>query len=220
MPRQSIEDFALKVVFFDLDGVVLDTEPQYTEFWRGICREYFPGRPGLPEEIKGQTLNQICNTYFPDDGTAPCSQAEIRYRLGEFEDGMDFPYVPGVEDFIAIMRGLGLKTAVVTSSDKAKMERVHYCNPELAGMFDHIFTAEDFAESKPSPDCYLRAMAYYGIKPTQCSGYEDSINGLKAMKASGMFTTGVASSLPEDAIRPFCDKVIEDFTRVEWRTFD
>ena len=49
----------LKAALFDLDGVVFDTEPQYTIFWGGICKEFHPELPGLEYKIKGQTLVQI-----------------------------------------------------------------------------------------------------------------------------------------------------------------
>ena len=49
----------LQAALFDLDGVVFDTEPQYSVFWGGECRRYFPNQPGLENRIKGQTLVQI-----------------------------------------------------------------------------------------------------------------------------------------------------------------
>ena len=53
-----------KAALFDLDGVVFDTEPQYSVFWGGICRQYHPEHPGLEHEIKGQTLTQIYDRWF------------------------------------------------------------------------------------------------------------------------------------------------------------
>ena len=49
----------LKAALFDLDGVVFNTEPQYTVFWGEQCREFHPEQPGLEHVIKGQTLTQI-----------------------------------------------------------------------------------------------------------------------------------------------------------------
>ena len=49
----------LKAALFDLDGVVIDTETQYSVFWGSQCRLYHPEHPGLENEIKGQTLDQI-----------------------------------------------------------------------------------------------------------------------------------------------------------------
>ena len=54
----------LKAALFDLDGVVFDTEPQYTIFWGSVCRQYHPEHPGLEQEIKGSTLTQIYERWF------------------------------------------------------------------------------------------------------------------------------------------------------------
>ena len=57
-----------KAALFDLDGVVFDTEPQYTFFWGKQCREFHPERPGLEKDIKGQTLTQIFNKKMTNMG--------------------------------------------------------------------------------------------------------------------------------------------------------
>ena len=54
----------LKAALFDLDGVVFDTEPQYTIFWGEQCREFHPEHPGLEHEIKGSTLTQIYDRWL------------------------------------------------------------------------------------------------------------------------------------------------------------
>ena len=54
----------IKACLFDLDGVVFDTEPLYTEFWKSIFNEFYPTEQDLELKIKGQTLTQIYNHYF------------------------------------------------------------------------------------------------------------------------------------------------------------
>ena len=105
-----------KAALFDLDGVVFDTEPQYTVFWGGQCRLYFPDDEGLEHRIKGQTLTQIYDTLFPDK---PEEQAKVTERLNAFEHDMRYEYVPGFVDFISELRSSGVKTAIVTSSNDA-----------------------------------------------------------------------------------------------------
>lgn len=124
---------------------------------------------------------------------------------------MHFDYIGGFTDFITQLRRSGVKTAVVTSSNQQKMESVYAQRPEFKGYFDAILTSEDFAESKPSPDCYLRAAARFGADPKDCVVFEDSFNGLKAGRASGAFVVGLATTNPADAIAPYCDKVISDY---------
>ena len=59
-----METKQFKAALFDLDGVVFDTEPQYTKFWGAQCREFRPDYPGLEHAIKGQTLCEILENYF------------------------------------------------------------------------------------------------------------------------------------------------------------
>ena len=199
-----------KAALFDLDGVVFDTEPQYTVFWGQICREYHPEIPDLEYKIKGQTLTQIYDRFFSgqDEG-----QKVITQRLNEFESNMKFNYVEGFEEFIHSLRQKGVKTAVVTSSNREKMESVYRQRPEFKSLFDAILTSEDFEESKPSPDCYLKGAARFGVKPEDCVVFEDSFNGLKSGRASGAYVVGLATTNPAEAIAPYADQVINDFTQ-------
>ena len=200
----------MKAALFDLDGVVFDTEPQYTRFWGQQCREFHPEHPGLEQEIKGQTLVQIYDAWF--SGPLAAKQALITERLNAYEQQMDYDYVAGFEAFIATLRRQGVKTAVVTSSNREKMQVVYARHPEFVGLFDAILTSEDFERSKPDPDCYLKAAARFGAQPAECTVLEDSFNGLKSGRAAGMRVVGLATTNPAAAIRPLCDLVIGDYT--------
>ena len=199
----------IKVALFDLDGVVFDTEPQYTVFWGEQCREFHPEHPGLEHEIKGQTLLQIYDAWF--SGPLADKQPLITERLNRFEQQMDYIYVAGFEQYIARLRRVGVKTAVVTSSNLPKMQAVYASRPEFKTLFDAILTAEDFERSKPDPDCYLKAARRFGAAPADCVVFEDSFNGLKSGRAAGMLVVGLATTNSADSIRPFCDYVIDDY---------
>lgn len=200
----------MKAALFDLDGVVFDTEGQYTVFWGQQCREFHPERPGLEHEIKGQTLVQIYDAWF--SGPLRDKQALITERLDRFEQQMDYRYVAGFQDYIALLRQRNVQTAVVTSSNRQKMLAVYGAHPEFQGMFDAILTSEDFAASKPDPDCYLRAARRLGARPEDCVVFEDSFNGLRSGRAAGMTVVGLATTNAADAIRPLCDHVVGDYT--------
>ena len=200
----------MKAALFDLDGVVFDTEGQYTVFWGQQCREFHPERPGLEHEIKGQTLVQIYDAWF--SGPLRDKQALITERLDRFEQQMDYRYVAGFQEFIALLRRRNVQTAVVTSSNRQKMLAVYGAHPEFQGMFDAILTSEDFAASKPDPDCYLRAARRLGARPEDCVVFEDSFNGLRSGRAAGMTVVGLATTNAAEAIRPLCDHVIGDYT--------
>jgi len=199
----------IKAALFDLDGVVFDTEPQYTLFWGNECRRYHPDKPGLEHRIKGQTLVEIYDQCF--SGELADAQPAITQRLNDFEAQMQLDYVAGFESFVHILREQGVKTAVVTSSNKQKMESVYRQHPEFKSIFDAILTSEDFDESKPSPDCYIKGARRFGVKPEDCIVFEDSFNGLKSGRASGAFVIGLATTNSPESIAPYADVVVKDF---------
>ncbi|EFB31534.1 HAD hydrolase, family IA, variant 3 [Segatella oris F0302] len=198
----------VKAALFDLDGVVFNTEPQYTEFWRSQCRLYHPEKPGLENQIKGQTLVEIYEKYFAD---VKKEQAKITERLNEFEANMHFDYVDGFLDFVADLRHHGVKTAVVTSSNVAKMNMVYAKTSSFKSLFDRILTSEDFTASKPDPAPYLKGAECFSLSPLQCVGFEDSFNGLKAVRGAGVFTVGLSTTNPEEAIKSYADIVIPNY---------
>jgi len=199
----------MKAALFDLDGVVFDTEPQYTVFWGAQCREFHPEHPGLEHEIKGQTLVQIYDAWF--SGELADKQSLITERLNRYEQQMSYDYVKGFETFVRKLRQQGVKTAVVTSSNRPKMEAVYQKHPEFQELFDAILTSEDFERSKPDPDCYLKAAIRLGVAIGDCVVFEDSFNGLKSGRAAGMYVVGLATTNSADAIRPFCDVVVNHY---------
>ena len=106
---------------FDLDGVVFDTESQYSLFWGMKGKTYHPEVEHFENVIRGQKLGQIL-----DGGLAGCEdvQRKIANELEDFERNMAYDYVPGVEDFLRDLRRAGIRPAVVTSSNDDKMQTV------------------------------------------------------------------------------------------------
>lgn len=207
-----------KVALFDLDGVVFDTEPQYTVFWGGIARQYHPEQPGLEHTIKGSTLEQIFGKFFAD---VPSEHASIVERLNAFEQQMRYEYVVGFERFVTTLRSHGVRTAIVTSSNRPKMEAVYAQHPELNGYFDAILTSEDFSESKPSPDCYIKGAEHFGVLPEECVVFEDSFNGLESGRESGAYVVGLSTTNPAEQIASLTNMVIADYEdeRVEGKLY-
>ena len=202
----------IQAALFDFDGTMVDTEGQYTRFWGRMARTYRPDIPRLEYLIKGTTLAQIFDRYFPD----PAWQDEITRGLDEWEAQMDYRPIAGAEAFVADLRHHGVKCAIVTSSNQKKMDSVRRQRPELLDMFDRILTSEDFAASKPAPDCYLRGAELLGADISECVVFEDAFNGLEAGMASGITTIGLATGNPPEAIRPLCHAVIPDFTEITY----
>lgn len=199
------------IALFDLDGVVFDTEPQYTIFWGSQFKKYYPQEPGLEHKVKGMTLVQIYDMYFNDQ---PQMQADITRELNDFEVNMNYEYVAGFEQFITKLRSIGVKTAVVTSSNREKMENVYAKHPEFKTYFDEVLTSEDFAKSKPDPDCYLKAAQKFGANVDECVGFEDSFNGLKSLQGANMTIVGLATTNSAETIAEYAHKVIDNYVGV------
>lgn len=206
-----MESFEVKkVALFDLDGVVFNTEPQYTIFWGEQGRLYHPEVPDFGQVIKGQTLVQILDRWFPGQNEL---QKKITAELDDFEIKMNYEYVPGVEKFLSELKNAGVPTAVVTSSNEAKMLNVYRVHPEFKSYFNRILTSEHFKRSKPDPDCYLLGAKVFDAEPSQCVVFEDSFNGIRAGRSAGMTVVGLSTTNPADKIQSECQLVIPDFTQ-------
>lgn len=208
----------LKAALFDLDGVVFDTEPQYSIFWGAICRQYHPEHPGLEHEIKGQTLTQIYDRWFSGDLAA--EQESITSRLDAYEEGMRYDFINGFETLIADLHAHGVLTAVVTSSNVPKMESVYRYQPGFRSLFDAILTSEDFECSKPDPDCYMKAAERLGAQVDECIVFEDSFNGLRAGRAAQMVVVGMATTNSVEAIAPLSDIQVVDYQNVSFDSLE
>lgn len=196
------------IVLFDFDGVIADTESQYTLFWNKMGMEYL-GLEDFGRTIKGQTLKQIFGKYF--DGMTR-EQEEIVPQLNAFESNMTYDYIPGAHEFMQSLKKAGIRSAIVTSSNNIKMTNVYKAHPELQELVDEILTSEHFSRSKPDPECFLKGMEVLGGKPEETVVFEDSFHGIAAGRASGARVIGLATTNKSEALAPLCDMVIDDFT--------
>ena len=196
------------IVLFDFDGVIADTESQYTGFWNKMGQKYL-GLEEFGHTIKGQTLIQIFGKYF--DGMLR-EQEEIVPLLNEFESNMSYEYIPGAHRFMQELKAAGIRSAIVTSSNDAKMANVYKAHPELTDIVDMVLTSEDFSRSKPDPECFLKGMELLGGTPEETVVFEDSFHGIAAGRAAGAKVVGLATTNKREAIAPLCDMVIDDFT--------
>ncbi len=193
---------------FDFDGVIADTEGEYTIFWDEVGRKY-KGMNGFGSLIKGCTMASILNKYFPTDDNA---RAGILKGMTEVESKMSYRFVPGVIEFVKKVREKGYKTAIITSSSKSKMEFVKVKHPEITALFDVILKDEDFAASKPDPDCYLKGMKLLHSDPSHSVVFEDSVNGLLAARKSGAYVVGLVTTNSLETVKEYSDYQIYDFT--------
>ena len=199
------------IVLFDFDGVIADTESQYTYFWNKQGKDYL-GLENFGHTIKGQTLVQIFDKYF--NGMVK-EQEEIVPNLNAFEENMSYDYIPGALEFMQALKAKGIRTAIVTSSNDIKMSKAYASHPELLELVDAVLTSEHFSKSKPDPECFLKGMEVLGATPKETVVFEDSFHGISAGRASGAFVVGLATTNKSEALTPLCDMVIDDFTSID-----
>ena len=191
-------------VLFDLDGVLLDSEGKYSIFWGQMEKEYPTGIDHFASYIKGFHLARILN-YFESDEV----RQQIVDKLLEFERDMRYEFFPGALDFVRRLRDAGIPMAIVTSSDRSKMQSLYRQYPEFPTLFDRIVTGDMVTKAKPDPDCFMMGAQQLGLDIKDCIVFEDSRNGLIAGRASGARVIGVATTLSVDAVNELSDMTID-----------
>ena len=193
---------------FDLDGVLIDSEPLYSEFYDNIAKIHDIKVENFSQVIKGSTISKILSDYFPTEEM----KADVVRRLNEFERTMPYPVFDGVTEFLTELRKRGIPAVIATSSAPEKMEQLSKRLPDFTSLFDAVITGADVSKSKPDPECYIIAARIVGCDPADCYVFEDSVNGLKAGMASGATVIGLTTTLPESALKGKAHKLISGFT--------
>lgn len=195
---------------FDLDGVIIDSESEYTKIWQLINLEYPTEYNDLAVRIKGTTLSKILNDYF-----LPEQHQEVTNRLHQLENQMQYKYLPFAKEFLITLKSRNFATALVTSSDETKMNRLWAQLPELKDYFLYIVTGDQVSSSKPSPEGYILGAQKINRDPRHCVVFEDSLQGVMAGKNAGAFVVGVAGTLPKETLAPYSQLLIERFSDID-----
>lgn len=194
----------IKAALFDLDGVLIDSETLYTRFWENVGKVHKLPSPTFAYDIKGTTLDDILTTYFPE----PEVRQSVDRLLHKFENEIVYPVFPGALEFVDSLRGRGLKTVIVTSSDNKKMDFLFAQHPDFASHFDAIVTAADVTHSKPHPEPYLVGAAKAGADAKECLVFEDSFQGLESGRRAGCRVIGLSTTNSAEAIEGKADMVV------------
>lgn len=190
---------------FDLDGVLIDSEGLYTDFWAEMGRKFQLASPTFAHDIKGRTLNSILNEYFPSEAV----KTEIIRELHRFEDNMEFRIFPGAEELLRDLRLHSVGIAIVTSSDDKKMEYLFRQQPAIREMVDIVIDGSMVSKSKPDPEGYLTAARKLGGAPADAFVFEDSFQGLEAGCRSGATVIAVATTNPAESLKGKAHAVID-----------
>ncbi|BAG83570.1 HAD family hydrolase [Candidatus Azobacteroides pseudotrichonymphae] len=195
-------------VLFDLDGVIIDTELQYSMFWKTIEKKYQLGIENFEQLIKGMVFSDILSQHFshlPKE-----QQKEIERESHVFDIQLEIKLIPDVLDFLSELKNVNILVGLVTSSNNAKLIPFFQKLP-IKHLFNTVVSADRIDFGKPHPMCYLLAAKDLGIDPSNCIVFEDSRNGIKAGNAAGMQVIGLSTTLSAESIQNDCIKVISDF---------
>lgn len=201
----------LPAFLFDLDGVLIDTEGTYSRIWAEIDKRFPTGYPDFTERIKGTNLHSILTTYFPD----PDKRAGALALLNSYESAMTYTPFAGARQFVEAARSRGVKCAVVTSSDKLKMEKLYAQQPWVRDLFDVTITGDMVTESKPAPECFIRAATLLGKHPSGCVVFEDSVLGIEAGLRSGAKVIALATTVARSAIRGDVERIYDQISQID-----
>lgn len=192
---------------FDLDGVLVDTEPVYTEIWRDIECCYPTGIENFALKIKGNTLERILDRYYPEEKV----RRDVCRMLDERERDMAYPIFEGVMEFLEDLAACDVPSVIVTSSNDAKMNRLAAREPRFRSFFAAIVTDSCVTHSKPHPEPYLVGASRLGVDAAECIVFEDSFAGMEAGRAAGAAVVGLATTNPRESIVGKADAVIDGF---------
>lgn len=202
-----------RVVLFDFDGVIMDTEGVYTEFWNKRGEKYL-GIQEFGELVKGSTDTVIYDKYFSNQQALI---SKINEEVIALEENMTFEYIAGAHSFLYELKNKGLQIGMATSSDQRKMKLVYQQHPDLKQLLDCVITSDEVNQPKPSPESYLKAMKILGVGPEETVIFEDSLFGLQAARSAGAVVVGVSTSHTEQEIAKFCDHIIPDFSAMTYK---
>ncbi len=203
-----------EAVVFDLDGVIINSEPIHMEIMNDIVRQYGDQieRKDYDENFVGK-CEQDCWGQIKSRYEIPYSTEELIEQYVEgitryFETTENPPVVPWVRELIEMIRAKGMKAGVASSSSKKNI-LLSLSSAGLKERFDVWESAEDAGRGKPAPDVYLNACAALGVDPQKCIAIEDSEPGVQAAKAAGLFTVGLQNPDSGNQDLSLADKVID-----------
>ncbi|MDR2065250.1 MAG: HAD family phosphatase [Prevotellaceae bacterium] len=200
---------SLLTLLFDLDGVIIDSEPQYDKFWNSQGELHNLGY-NFAGKVKGQTMSQILNKYFYYFSAG--EQNKIVEECMKFEAAMECPLITGAETFIKQLKLNSIKTGLVTSSDNIKLNRI-IKKFNMHSWFDTVVSANRVTRSKPDPQCYLLAAEDLKSDVKNCIVFEDSFAGIEAGRNAKMKVVALATTNSRRAIQATgnADLIIDSF---------
>jgi beta-phosphoglucomutase len=212
----------IKGVIFDMDGVLVDTEPFHLEALHLFCREHNLNRSSDDiTSLRGKRNEEVLPALFgkplpPKEllNLAYTKEALFRSLLRD-----SLKPLPGLLSFLSELKERGIPCAVATSACQENIDFVLQ-GLDIASYFSAVVGDSDITRGKPYPDPYLCACEHLAIDPEDALVFEDSIIGLTSAQRARCQYIAVATSLPYEDLTPFKPKrIIRDFTEISCDIF-
>ncbi len=194
----------IKAIIFDMDGVLIDSEPfireaavrMFAERGLTVKHEDFLPFTGAGED---RFIGGVAELYnFQLD---PKRDKDRTYEIyGQIVRGQLHP-LPDVHEFIGKARSRDVKLAVASAADAVKV-RINLGEMGISpDTFDAVVTGSDVTHKKPDPEIFLTAASKMGVSPADCLVVEDAVNGIKAARAAGMRCLGINTSFTAEELQ-------------------
>lgn len=206
----------LKGIVFDMDGVLVDSEPLYFQAESALAEEYgktFP--PALVELLAGQGGKKAMAIFARELGLTE-DPGELQKRRDEIFVSLlkgNLTEIRGASSVLGALKDRGLSMAVASAACRELVE-LELQSLNLWSCFQVVLSGDDIVNNKPDPEIFKTAIAKLGLKPNQVAVVEDSVNGLRAAKASGALAIGLCTTLPKATLLPEADLVVDSLDDV------
>ena len=209
----------IKTVIFDMDGVIVDTEPVHRFAYFSHFDELgIPVTEAMFTSFTGNSTRNVFQRLKAQFELPHDVEDLIARKRAIFNDAFDYKedlhLLEGVEDLIADLHQSGMQLILASSASNVTIDRV-FKRFNLHRYFSHIVSGEDFPKSKPDPAIFLKAVALSGNHADECVIIEDSTNGIKAAKAAGVFCIGYKSLHSKLQDYSQADLVISNFVELD-----
>lgn len=210
---------ALKAVLFDMDGVIVDTEPlhrkAYYKTFEGIEIEV---SDELYSTFTGASTQKVFDTIIQHFSLEEsCEDLMLRKRAAfkeYFYNDLDFDLVHGVRELIQHYYENDVKLVLASSATRTTIDMV-FEKFKLDEFFIGKISGADLKESKPNPEIFLRAAEISGEPKANCMVIEDSTNGILAAHRAGIFCAGFKSQNTFQQDYSLAKIVVSDFKELE-----
>jgi len=211
----------LKAVLFDMDGVIVDTEPLHRKAYNQMFDEVnIEVDATLYESFTGQSTINICKRLVDHFSLKVTPEYLVSLKRKHykylFNHDDELALIDGVLDLIKDYHSNALTLVVASSASMAGINQI-FDRFNLNQYFSAKFSGADLKQSKPHPEIFIKAAASTGFDTFQCMVIEDSTNGIKAAHAAEIFCTGFKSKHSSGQDYTLANIVISDFKDISFR---